>query len=542
MNINLIKRLIGIVALGLFFISYMNFAHANIYWVYEFYKVSPQSNIFAIGDNDYQECLKSQISEKEYNKAIKFETQMSKKIEKAADMCVEKLLISKKNPVLEECLKNELGGERYKNLIVNSFSKKPKKSDFKIFQKCLFNLKTLIADHSNYQSGSCPEGYILENNTCQPDKSKKVAKQQYGTCPEGYILENNTCQPDKSKKVAKQKSNKILSDEEAYGSKKSYADIWLNTLDEISNLLLDSEIQNKQKYLDIVKNAISIFRRMEGSTVEQQKSVGKQLTEVILLLEKNFQKHKNVEQYKDVVAKISGIMTGGKPPSDIFLANKVYDCKSYSKPFFTHHVTNIKNIKKILPWGSIRSGGGAKKSLKMHTYLVIKKIGSEVPVHVPADSYLIAYDKYRLHDFKDIIQHTLYFQAGCDDVYYFGHLDKIAPDLQKKIGELKLQELQHESKLMPIKPPIFIKSGELVAKTKGVPKSGWWDFGLLNKNNKNQLPKRIAKMKFPDEKRKAREVEKFVFADCPYDYFIEDLKNVYYKKIKKKICGPKEIK
>ena len=345
------KKLLGIVVLGLLTIGYINSAQANIYWVYEFYKVSPQSNIFAIGDDNYQECLKKQLSEKEYNKAIKFESQMSKKMEKAADMCVEKLLVAKKNPVLEECLKNELSEEKYNSLIVNSFSKRPKKNDFKIFQKCLFNLKTITADNSGQQSGSCPEGYILENNSCQPDKLKKIAKQ---------------------------KSSNILSDEEAYGSKKSYADTWLKTMDEISDLLLASEIQNKQKYLDIVNNAKSIFRRMEGATADQKKSAGNQLTEVIHLLEKDFQKHKNVEQYKDVVGKISGIMTGGKPPADIFLANKVYDCKSHSEPFFIHHVTNVKKIQEILPWGSVRSGGGAKKSLKMHTYMIIKnKVGNK---------------------------------------------------------------------------------------------------------------------------------------------------------------------
>ena len=95
---------------------------------------------------------------------------------------------------------------------------------------------------------------------------------------------------------------------------------------------------------------------------------------------------------------------------------------------------------------------------------------------------------------------------------------------------------------MPIRPPIFIKGGEVVAITKGVPKSGWWDFGLLNKNNNNKLPKRIAKMKFPEAETKAQEVERFGFADCPYDYFTEDLKKAYYKKISKKRCGPKEIK
>ena len=504
------KKLLGIVVLNLLLI--INTVNAKIYWVYEFYKVSPQSNIFIIGDSNYQECLKSQLSEKEYNKAIKIESTMSKKMEKTADICVEKLLISQKNPILQECLKNELSEERYNNLIVNSFSKKPKKNDFKIFQKCLFNLKTLIVENSSNQSGSCPEGYILENNTCQPDKSKKVEKQ---------------------------KSNNILSDEQAYGSKKSYADTWIKIMDEINALLLDSEIQNKQKYLDIVNKAISIFRRMESSTIAQQKSAGKQLVEVINLLEKDFQKHKNVEKYKDVLMKISGIMTGGRPPADIFLANKVYDCKSYSEPFFTNHVTNLKKIQKILPWGSVRSGGGSKRSLKSHTYMIIKNKGSEVKVNAPTDSYLIAFDKARLHEFKDTIQHTLYFQASCDVVYYFGHIDTIEPGLQKKMFELKLQEIQHKSKLIPIRPPIFVKGGELVAMTKGVPKSGWWDFGLLNKKNNNQLPKRIEKMEFPEAETKVREVERFGFADCPYDYFVKDLKKAYYKKIKKKICGPK---
>ena len=68
----------------------------------------------------------------------------------------------------------------------------------------------------------------------------------------------------------------------------------------------------------------------------------------------------------------------------------------------------------------------------MHTYMIIKNKGSEVPVYAPTDSYLIAFDKYRLYDFKDTIQHTLYFQADCDVVYYFGHLDKIEPGLEKK--------------------------------------------------------------------------------------------------------------
>ena len=59
---------------------------------------------------------------------------------------------------------------------------------------------------------------------------------------------------------------------------------------------------------------------------------------------------------------------------------------------------------------------------------------------------------------------------------------------------------------------------------------------ISDRNNNNQLPKRLSAHKGTNEERTFRS------ADCPYDYFIEDLKKAYYKKIKKKRCGPKEIK
>ena len=434
-------------------------------------------------------------------------------MEDAADQCVETLLVSQSNLGLQQCLTNELGDQSYNSLITKHFSKNPKKNDFKAFHKCLseFKINTAVAHSKQYnESNSCPEGYLLKNDTCQFDKSKK--------------------------KNSKQQNEKILSDEEAYGSNKFYANMWLKTMDEISSLLLESQINNKQKYLNIVSNAISIFRRMEKATPDQQRSTGKQMVEVINLLEKNFKAHKNVEKYKDVLMKISGIMTSGRPPADIFIANKVYDCKSYSKPFFTHHVTDLSKIKKILAWGSVRTGGRATDSLKSHTYMVIKKVGSEVLIHVPTDSYLIGYEASRLYEFRDTVHHTLHFQASCEIAYRFGHLDIIEPSLQENIGTLVIQEIQHKSKIVPIRPPIFIKGGTLVAITKGVPISGWWDFGLSNKNNNNQLPKRLLTYKGNIEE------ESFRFADCPYDYFVKDLKKAYYKKIKKKRCGPKEIK
>ena len=508
---------------------------ANIYWLYEFYNISSNFNIFSLNDNEYQQCLKGKLSENDYKKAVEFKSSITQKMEDAADQCVEILLISQSNKELQICLQNELSNQSYNNLITKQFSKSPRKNDFKVFHKCLSELKTNTVVTSNEQyneSNSCPEGYKLVNNSCQSDGSGSS-----GSCPEGSKLVNNTCQFDELKKKSSEKKDEnILSDEEAYGSKKSYAKQWINTMNEIVSLLQKSQINNKQKAINIVNNSISIFKRMENANSEQKKSAGKQLIDVKNLLEKNFKENKNIEKYKDVLIKVSGIMTGGRPPADIFLANKVYDCKSYTEPFFTHHVTDLSKIKKILAWGSVRTGGGATDSLKSHTYMVIKKVGSEVLVHVPTDSYLIGYEASRLYEFRDTVHHTLHFQASCEITYRFGHLDIIEPSLQENIGTLVIQEIQHKSKIIPIRPPIFIKGGTLVAITKGVPISGWWDFGLYNKNNNNQLPKRLLTYKGNIEE------ESFRFADCPYDYFVKDLKKAYYKKIKKKRCGPKEIK
>ena len=107
-----------------------------------------------------------------------------------------------------------------------------------------------------------------------------------------------------------------------------------------------SAVFTKNIFTDLM--FIDDFKKMDIATSEQKKSTGKHLISVKNLLEKNFKENNNIEKYKDVLMKISGIMTGGRPPADIFLANKVYDCKSYSEPFFTNHVTNLKKIQKIL--------------------------------------------------------------------------------------------------------------------------------------------------------------------------------------------------
>ncbi|SVB43959.1 uncharacterized protein METZ01_LOCUS196813, partial [marine metagenome] len=182
-----------------------NDAKADIYWLYEFYNISSNFNIFSLNDDEYQQCLKKQLSENDYKKAVEFKSSITQKMEDAADQCVEKLLVLQSNTKLQLCLQNELSNQSYNNLITKQFSKSPRKNDFKAFYKCLSELKTNIVVESNEQyneSNSCPKGYNLVNNSCQSDESTSS-----GSCPEGYKLVNNSCQSDGSKQ--KQKSDNL---------------------------------------------------------------------------------------------------------------------------------------------------------------------------------------------------------------------------------------------------------------------------------------------------------------------------------------------
>ena len=147
---------------------------ANIYWLYEFYNISPSFNIFSLTDDNYQQCLKGKLSKEDYKKAVEFKSSITQEMENAADQCVEKLLVSQSNMGLQQCLKSVLSDQSFNSLITKHFSKDPKKNDFKVFYKCLSELETdtAVASGERYnESNSCPEGYKLVNNSCQSDRS-----------------------------------------------------------------------------------------------------------------------------------------------------------------------------------------------------------------------------------------------------------------------------------------------------------------------------------------------------------------------------------
>jgi hypothetical protein len=224
---------------------------------------------------------------------------------------------------------------------------------------------------------------------------------------------------------------------------------------------------------------------------------------------------------------------------DIFASNKVENCISNPNPVFTHEVTDYSKISKIERWGQIKHG-----VIKGHTYVFIKNKGRKnnlvvidepVPIYNPIDSYLILLSHYRQPDKVKNVQWRLYFQVGCEIVFYFDHIDNLSEKILNKLGNIPIYE-DHPAPTVPVNPPLKLEAGELIAFTKGTTLAGNWDFGLVDKNKNNELPKRLKKFE------NSVEAKKYKFLACPYEYFQEDIKKKYLKKMKRKKCNPKEIK
>jgi len=488
-----------------------NNAKADIYWLYEFYNISSNFNIFSLNDDEYQQCLKKQLGENDYKKAVEFKSSITQKMEDAADQCVEKLLVLQSNTKLQLCLQNELSNQSYNNLITKQFSKSPRKNDFKAFYKCLSELKTNIVVESNEQynkSNSCPKGYNLVNNSCQSDGSTSS-----GSCPKGYKLVNNSCQSDGSKQ--KQKSDNLS-----------------KVTENKSNIK-----KNKYNLNDPALN--KCFKKMLGD---------KRYQEIIVAGSKKPNDEENTsivgcQQNPDSMWQGS-LALGYNTPDyyyDIFDGNKVKDCISSPKHVFTNEITDFSQIKRLERWGQTPQG-----NLKNHTYIFLKNKGrtgnkviidKPVPVYAPADSYLILQSRYRLSaSGLNDVQWRLMFQVGCELVYRFDHLDTPSDRILKYIGNIQINEDQDSAPNANVLPPLKIKAGEIVAYTKGTPMAGSWDFGVLDISNNNDLPKRLKKYENHPTGRG------YKYAACPYDYYPDKIKKKYLKKMKRKKCNPKEIK
>lgn len=191
-------------------------------------------------------------------------------------------------------------------------------------------------------------------------------------------------------------------------------------------------------------------------------------------------------------------------------------CESNPNPVFATSPADLSKIAYIVPPGNVESYEGDVKVLKTHSYF---KGSNKVEVRTPVDSTLFR-GVYVTEG--GINQYALFFEVSCE-VYYL--LDHIV-DPVEKIKDAFPDTPKTTTETINT-PRVEVKAGELVGYSIGK-EFEQWDFGVYNKTRENDFSDLGSDVPIFDRDR---------IADCPFDYFPEDLRQKFYAKFKSHLTG-----
>jgi len=194
------------------------------------------------------------------------------------------------------------------------------------------------------------------------------------------------------------------------------------------------------------------------------------------------------------------------------------NCRSGSIAKFDTEFTDFEKINAINPIGGIGGGSPGRSYIG-----VVKEV--EVPVYSPTDMILenIIFAKRPFDPLTSITktdskgEYGLYFRLNCDMTLLFDHIDRVS-DRIMTVAPKEPSESSRTDNNPPVN--IEIKKGELLGYTNGTPQARTFDFLVIDRSKPatHINPKRW-------------EWEQAVYAQCPYDYFTDELKEKYYAKI-----------
>lgn len=191
----------------------------------------------------------------------------------------------------------------------------------------------------------------------------------------------------------------------------------------------------------------------------------------------------------------------GSPPST--------SCLSNPRPVFTANITDLSKTKMIVPPGGVFKNMDGTEVIKTHSFLVAD---GRVPVYAPTDSKLFMGVKVVEEGYE---QYSLFFEVSCEVYYITDHIFEPVPKLAEPFSGPLAKDT---SDMKPLSKLVSVKAGELIGYTDGDKGTIHWDFGVYNRQKKNHLVGdtgyELAGRDF--------------IADCPYDYFIPELKAKYY--------------
>ena len=147
----------------------------------------------------------------------------------------------------------------------------------------------------------------------------------------------------------------------------------------------------------------------------------------------------------------------------------------------------------------------------------------EVPVYAPADSTLTGITFYlaSMRDEQgtpvDVKQYSLSFQVSCEVSYDFDHLCRLA----ENIAPLAAPTPSTTTRNAAVQTFLPLKAGDLIGYTTGTILAHSWDFVFANSS------KSIDAVNL-ERYENSGDMRGLLHADCPYDYFVDDLRAEYY--------------
>ncbi|MFC2027228.1 hypothetical protein ACFLU3_00940 [Chloroflexota bacterium] len=184
------------------------------------------------------------------------------------------------------------------------------------------------------------------------------------------------------------------------------------------------------------------------------------------------------------------------------------DCAMNEAPVFTHHLVDPEALTVIVPPGLVTSG-----EIKPHSYVKLRRDDpGKGAIYAPASMELFGGTYYWHDETTDI--YSLSFRVSCEVELWIDHVvdpvDKIKVALPSTPADT--------SQSVYVPDPIFFEVGEFIGYAQAHPWTLQFDFGLTNETRPNSLadPDRLG--------------FKYLYSDCPYDYFEDTLRPVYYRK------------
>ncbi|MFA5926598.1 MAG: hypothetical protein WCT32_02085 [Patescibacteria group bacterium] len=186
-------------------------------------------------------------------------------------------------------------------------------------------------------------------------------------------------------------------------------------------------------------------------------------------------------------------------------------CESNPKPVFTSGFTDLENIKQVNPIGGIMVGSPGR------SYVQVKGEGAsriKTPLYAPIDTTIqsLVYARRDPNNPAAPGEYRLEFRISCEVTFNFDHIDDVV-DKIKAYAPAEPSSRSNDLKYVSIP----VKAGELVGYTDGTPQAGSFDLFLLN--SAKTVP-HINPVRW--------KWDQVVTADCPYDYFSDELKAKYY--------------